>query len=174
MFILWRGWLWWFINLFYALGLCIVLVETQGKHLFRKKTKRGEEQLVDVQFCVYANLHTGAEGRVGIFHNKIAVSAEIKKNRDWLRPWCPRGHSQFSVLKRWCSLLWTLGPFVFFTDFVCVCSCSFFCQQIKFYCTQHWRLLVTFWSLKSFGPPEKSEVDLRQWHLLLEVLHVFI
>ena len=33
-----------------------------------------------------------------------------------------------------------------------------FCRQIKSCCTQPWRLLVTFWSLKSFGPTKKSEV----------------
>ena len=66
----------------------------------------------------------GTEGRTGIFHRKIAVSAEIM-SRDWLRPWRPIRHSQFSVFKRWCSMQWTLGQFVFFKDFVCDWSRSF-------------------------------------------------
>ena len=76
------------------------------------KKPEGEEQLVDVQFCTYANICTGEEGRTGFFYRKIAVSAEIKKNREWLKPWC----------------------LILF----------FFCWQLKSYCTQPWRLLVTF------------------------------
>ena len=56
--------------------------QRESTYLKQKKTKRGEEQLVDVQFATYANLHAGAEGRTGIFYRKIAVSAEIKKNWD--------------------------------------------------------------------------------------------
>ena len=41
----------------------------------------------------------------GFSRGKIAVSAEIKKSRDWLRPWSLGRHSQFFGFKRGCSVL---------------------------------------------------------------------
>ena len=63
--------------------------------------------------------------------------------------------------KRGCSMLWTSGKFVFLHRFcLCLISCFF---AGKFNSTAlslegSWWL---FWSLKSFGPTEESEVDLR-------------
>ena len=83
-----------------AVKQCFVLfffflkIKFQKKRIDKTKTKRGEELLVYMQLCTESKilescaltLRAGAEGRTGIFHGKIAVSAEIKKNRDWLRP----------------------------------------------------------------------------------------
>ena len=60
-----------------------------------KKTKRGEEQLFDMQFCTYANLCASAEGstgflqeiqgfsmgNMGFFHREIAVSVILLANK---------------------------------------------------------------------------------------------
>ena len=47
------------------------VIRTQGEHLL-KKPKQGEEQLVDMQFCIHANLHASAEG-TEIFQKKYGV-----------------------------------------------------------------------------------------------------
>ena len=91
------------------------------------------------------------------FHKEITASAEIKQNSDWLKPCCPNGHTHFSAFKRGCSGLWASGQFGF-SWILSVSDPALFCWQIKFYCTQPWRLLVTFWSLKFFGPAKKREV----------------
>ena len=91
------------------------------------------------------------------FHKEITVSAEIKQNSDWLKPCCPNGHTHFSAFKRGCWGLWASGQFGFSWT-LSVSDPALFCQQIKFCYSQPWRLLVTFWSLKSFGPTKKREV----------------
>ena len=56
-------------------GLKARVSKSQGwrhrENLDEKKPKRGEEQLVDMQFCMYANLCTGADGRGGILNKEI-------------------------------------------------------------------------------------------------------
>ena len=66
-------------------------------------------------------------------HRKIAVSAEIKKNRDWLRPWSLGRPSQFLGFKGGCSVLWTSGQlifFFFFLTFLFVWICNRFQLEI--------------------------------------------
>ena len=74
---------------------------------YLKKTKKNQS-VVKSNWSIRA----GTEGRTGIFHIKIAASAEIKKNKDWLRPWRLRGRSQFSPpgLKPTASCLYPTTP----------------------------------------------------------------
>ena len=131
---------------------------------------------------MYTNLRAGLEGRTGIFHRKIAVSAEIKKkNRDWLSPWPPRGHSQFFVFKKGCSVLWTSGQRGFFSQSLSVSDLVLFCWQIKSYCTQHWRLLVTFfdlfwtnWEKWSRFTTEEGCMELKKGHTCVDFAHLLL
>ena len=96
--------------------------------------------------------------RGGFFQRKIPVSGEIKKSRDLLRPWsCGKTLPVIFGYKEYAQYFepWVSSFFFFFTDVVSAWSRALFASK--------WSLEVSwwlFWSLKSFGPTKKSEVDL--------------
>ena len=96
---------------------------------------------------MYAKLQAGAEGRMGSFQKEIPVSAEIKKSKDWLRPWSLGRHYSFWGLKEDAQCF--EGGSVCFVHRFCLCLIScFVCQQRP--TALPWKLLVTLLILAIF------------------------
>ena len=103
-----------------------------------------------------------------VFQRKIPASAEIKKGRDWLRPWTMGRHSVFWVYKRM-LIASNLGSVPFIqtwsvSDLVLCLPAN----KVLLHSALKSPDYFFFSSLKSFGPTEKCEVDLWQYQPWLE------
>ena len=120
----------------------------EGKHLFKKnKVKQRATSLCAV-------LHVGQSFTQA---QKVEQGFSSRNKEDL------GGHSQLSLFKRWSSMLRTLGQFVFFTDFVCDWSCSFFASEHRSTALGNEDSWLLFWSLKSFGLEKQSRFRTARW-----------